>query len=124
VHGRIGIQHSDPLSFSVLVAVVNPLILWVLFTLRDRDFHRQLFSRAALAESRLLLILGVLFAMMRIADQIALSLTLASYAMAVKRSAGAFSVILGRWFFNERLFGIKLLGALVMLVGVLVLTQD
>ncbi len=124
VLGRIGIQLSDPLSFSVLVAVVNPAILWVIFTLRDRQFHRQLLSRAALAEWRMLLVLGVLFALMRVADQIALSLTLASYAMAVKRSAGAFSVLLGRWFFNERLVGIKLLGALVMLAGVLALTQD
>jgi hypothetical protein len=50
---------------------------------------------------RPLLLLGVLFALMRIADQIALSLTLASYAMAVKRTAGLFSVLLGHWYYGE-----------------------
>jgi len=123
VFGRIGIQMSDPLSFSVLVAVVNPLVLWILFTLRDRRFHTRLITPDLRREIRPLLVLGLLFALMRIADQIALSLTLASYAMAVKRTAGVFSVLLGRWFFDERYVVAKLLGSLVMLLGVLALTQ-
>ena len=124
VFGRIGIQLSDPLSFSVLVAVVNPVILVLLFTLRDARFIPDLLRLDPRPQARPLLLLGVLFALMRISDQIALSLTLASYAMAVKRSAGAFSVLLGRWLFDERLVAVKLLGALVMLLGVLALTQD
>jgi drug/metabolite transporter (DMT)-like permease len=123
VFGRIGIQLSDPLSFSVMVAMINPLILWVLFTLRDHRFHTRLITPEARRQLRPLLLLGVLFALMRIADQIALGLTLASYAMAVKRTAGVFSVFLGRWFFNEGHLAPKLLGALIMLLGVLALTQ-
>jgi drug/metabolite transporter (DMT)-like permease len=124
VFGRIGIQLSDPLSFSVMVAVVNPLVLGILFTLRDRHFLSQLVSPRLRREMRPLLLLGLLFALMRIADQIALSLTLASYAMAVKRTAGVFSVLLGRWFFAEGFVATKLAGSAVMLLGVLALTQD
>jgi drug/metabolite transporter (DMT)-like permease len=124
VFGRIGIQLSDPLSFSVVVAVVNPLVLWILFTLMDREFHTRLVTPELRREIRPLLLLGLLFALMRIADQIALSLTLASYAMAVKRTAGVFSVLLGHWFFAERYMAIKLVGSAVMLLGVLALTQD
>jgi drug/metabolite transporter (DMT)-like permease len=123
VFGRIGIQLSDPLSFAVLVAIVNPLILWSVFRLRDRHFHARLLDPSLRQHVRALLLLGVLFALMRIADQIALGLTLASYAMAVKRTAGVFSVILGRWFFNEPHGTIKLVGSLVMLIGVAALTQ-
>jgi drug/metabolite transporter (DMT)-like permease len=123
VFGRIGIQLSDPLSFSVVVAVVNPLILWILFSLRDRKFNSRLLTPDLRRELRPLLLLGLLFALMRIADQIALSLTLASYAMAVKRTAGVFSVLLGRWFFAERYLATKLLASVVMLLGVLALTQ-
>lgn len=122
VFGRIGIRLSDPLSFSVMVAVVNPLVLWIAFTLMDRRFHTRLWGPGLRREIRPLLLLGLLFALMRIADQIALSLTLASYAMAVKRSAGVFSVLLGRWFFAEGDLAPKLVGALVMLLGVLTLT--
>ncbi len=123
VFGRIGIQLSDPLSFAVLVAIVNPAVLFVAFVLHDRRFPARLISPDVRREIRPLLLLGVLFALMRIADQIALSLTLASYAMAVKRTAGVFSVLLGRWFFNERQVAAKLTGAIVMLIGVLALTQ-
>ncbi|MGE5155034.1 MAG: EamA family transporter [Bdellovibrio bacteriovorus] len=124
VFGRIGIQLSDPLSFSVMVAVVNPLVLGILFSLRDRRFLPQLLTPSLRREIRPLLLLGLLFALMRIADQIALSLTLASYAMAVKRTAGVFSVLLGRWFFAEGFVATKLAGSAVMLLGVLALTQD
>lgn len=124
VFGRIGIQLSDPLSFSVVVAVVNPLVLWIVFTLMDREFHTRLVTPDLRREIRPLLLLGLLFALMRIADQIALSLTLASYAMAVKRTAGIFSVLLGRWFFAEGYVATKLVGSAVMLLGVLALTQD
>lgn len=123
VFGRIGIQLSDPLSFAVLVAIVNPLILWLVFRLRDRHFHSRLLDPRLRRHIRPLLLLGVLFALMRIADQIALGLTLASYAMAVKRTAGVFSVLLGRWFFNEPHGTVKLVGSLVMLIGVAALTQ-
>ncbi|CRI63726.1 membrane hypothetical protein [Thiocapsa sp. KS1] len=123
VVGRIGIQMSDPLSFTVVVAIVNPLVLFILFSLYDRRFYRTIFTPQAHRRIRPLLVLGGLFALMRIADQIALSLTLASYAMAVKRTAGIFSVVLGRWFFKETHTLVKLLGAAVMLLGVLALVQ-
>ncbi|MBK1644020.1 EamA family transporter [Thiocapsa imhoffii] len=122
VIGRIGIQLSDPLSFAVVVAIVNPLILFVIFSVRDRSFYRQIKFAVMRRHARPLLILGALFAAMRIADQIALSLTLASYAMAVKRTAGLFSVALGRWFFKETHPLVKSAGAVIMLFGVLVLT--
>jgi drug/metabolite transporter (DMT)-like permease len=124
VFGRIGIQLSDPLSFAVVVAIVNPVVLFIVFTLRKRRFYAEIFTSNARRQIRPLLLLGGLFALMRVADQIALSLTLASYAMAVKRTAGVFSVLLGRWFFKETYTLIKLVGAAVMLIGVLALTQD
>ncbi|MBK5970849.1 MULTISPECIES: EamA family transporter [Thiorhodovibrio] len=120
--GRVGIQLSDPLSFAVMVAAINPVMLYVIFSLQNRDFHREAFSPKVLQHGRSLLSLGVLFALMRIADQIALSLTLASYAMAVKRSAGLFAVVLGRWFFDEARLLVKLTGSAVMLLGLIVLT--
>lgn len=120
--GRVGIQHSDPLSFAVMVAVINPLILFVLFRLQTRDFAREVFAIKQSGQIQPLLVLGVLFALMRIADQIALSLTLASYVMAVKRSAGLFAVVLGRWLYGERRLLAKFAGTLVMLGGLVLLS--
>jgi drug/metabolite transporter (DMT)-like permease len=122
--GRIGIQMSDPLSFAVIVAVVNPIVLFTLFSLQDHRFYREAFPSDLHHQARPLLLLGVLFALMRIADQIALSLTLASYAMGVKRTAGMFSVLLGRWYYGEGHMAARLTGSAVMLIGLAVLTQS
>ncbi|MFE8033790.1 EamA family transporter [Thiohalocapsa marina] len=121
--GRVGIQMSDPLSFAVMVAMVNPVILFLLFSLQDRRFYREAFTPRLRQEAGPLLLLGLLFALMRIADQIALSLTLASYAMAVKRSAGLFSVLLGRWVYGEGHLLARLAGSLVMLAGLVLLAR-
>ncbi|WP_058555363.1 EamA family transporter [Thiohalocapsa sp. ML1] len=122
--GRVGIQMSDPLSFAVVVAVVNPVVLFVMFSVQDHRFYREAFPRHLRREIRPLLLLGVLFALMRIADQIALSLALASYVMAVKRSAGMFSVLLGHWYYGEGHLIARLAGSAVMLAGLFVLTQS
>jgi drug/metabolite transporter (DMT)-like permease len=120
--GRVAIQLSDPLSFAVMVALINPLLLFGLFSLRQRGFYREVFDPGVLRHGRSLLALGLLFALMRVADQIALSLTLASYAMAVKRSAGLFAVVLGRWIYAEERVLAKLAGTAIMLFGLLALT--
>ena len=121
--GRIGIERSDPLSFAVVVAVVNPIVLFTVFSVQDRRFYREVMPPNLAEQTKPLLLLGVLFALMRIADQIALSMTLASYAMAVKRTAGMFSVLIGRWYFHEGGTRAKLAGSAIMLLGLFVLTQ-
>jgi drug/metabolite transporter (DMT)-like permease len=121
--GRVGIQMTDPLSFAVVVAIVNPIVLFALFSVQDHRFYREAFPRDLRRQLRPLLLLGLLFALMRIADQIALSLTLASYAMAVKRTAGMFSVLLGHWYYNEHHLAARLGGSAIMLLGLVLLTQ-
>ncbi len=122
--GRVGIQMSDPLSFAVVVAIVNPVVLFVMFSLQDHRFYREAFPEQLREQVRPLLLLGVLFALMRIADQIALSLTLASYAMAVKRTAGVFAVLLGHWYYGEGHVAARLAGSGLLLAGLFVLTQS
>jgi drug/metabolite transporter (DMT)-like permease len=122
--GRVAIQQSDPLSFAVMVAMINPVILFTLFSLQDRHFYRQFSAARILPHWRGLLLLGLLFALMRLFDQIALSMTLASYVMGVKRTAGIFSVVLGHFLLREHHLPSKLAGSLIMLVGVLAVMQD
>jgi drug/metabolite transporter (DMT)-like permease len=122
--GRVAIQQSDPLSFAVMVAMINPVILFAMFSLQNHRFYRELGGAQMLPRWRGLLLLGVLFALMRLFDQIALSMTLASYVMGVKRTAGVFAVLLGHLLFRERHLPSKLLGSLIMLAGVLAVMQD
>lgn len=122
--GRIGIGLSDPISFAVMVSLVNPIVLFAIFSLQDRRFYCQVFNQDLRREVKPLMALGLLFALMRIADQIALSLTLASYAMSVKRTAGIFSVLLGKYLYHEHHMAERLMGSAVMLAGLFALMQD
>ncbi len=122
--GRVGIQLSDPLSFAVVVAIVNPVVLFVIFSIQDHHFYHEAFPRDLLQQARPLLLLGLLFALMRIADQIALGLTLASYAMAVKRTGGLFSVLLGHFYYKEGHVLVRLGGSVIMLLGLLALVWE
>jgi len=120
--GRYAIQQSDPYSFAITIAFVNPVVLFVLFSILSPGFHRELTGAKARANIGKLLLLGAFFALMRLADQIALSMTLASYATGVKRMSGVFSVLLGMWLFGERGIKPRLLGSFVMVLGIFALT--
>lgn len=121
--GRKAILLSDPLSFAVMVALVNPIVLLLIFSVQNRSFYKEIIGSNARAHIQNLGLLGILFALMRLADQIALSMTLASYAMAVKRMAGVFSVLIGHFLFREPRMRVKLVGSTVMVLGVLVMIR-
>ena len=121
--GRSAIQQTDPYSFAITIAFVNPVVLFLLFSIQSPGFHRELTGTKARANIGKLLLLGSFFALMRLADQIALSMTLASYATGVKRMSGVFSVLLGMWLFGERGIKPRLIGSAIMVLGIFALTQ-
>jgi uncharacterized membrane protein len=53
---------------------------------------------------------------------LALSLVETAYMIALKRTSILFAVILGYLFFRERYVGFRLTGALLMLLGVVIIT--
>ena len=122
--GREAIGLSDSLSFAVMVSIINPLVLFCMFTLQHRYFYREILGGLNRQYLLALLSLGLLFALMRIADQIALGMALASYVMAVKRMAGVFTVIIGHIMFREERLSLKLLGSVIMVSGVWVMIYD
>jgi drug/metabolite transporter (DMT)-like permease len=124
VLGREAIRLSEPVSFAVMVAIINPVVLFIIFSTQNLGFYKELIGSKARAHIGALALLGGLFALMRLADQMALSLTLASYAMALKRMAGVFSVIIGHYLFREPRMPIKLLASVIMVLGVLAMIED
>jgi uncharacterized membrane protein len=68
------------------------------------------------------LLAGVFTAVAAAAQMTALTLTLAAYVIAVKRTSTLFGVFLGAALFGETRIRERLLGALVMLAGFILLT--
>ena len=76
-------------------------------------------SRASLRE---VLLVGGTQALMCLFHMLALSLVETAYMIALKRTSILFAVILGYLFFRERYVGFRLTGALLMLLGVVIIT--
>jgi drug/metabolite transporter (DMT)-like permease len=71
-----------------------------------------------------LLLLGFLTAVMILSQFAALQLTVASYVIAIKRSGMILSVVLGYFFFKEKHLRARLTGAVLMTIGVLLLSTQ
>jgi drug/metabolite transporter (DMT)-like permease len=82
--------------------------------LRRRPIERSMVPR--------LFLLGLVCAVMVLSQFAALRLALASYVIAVKRSGMLLSVVLGRLLFKERSLAVRLLGAALMIAGVVTIS--
>lgn len=82
--------------------------------LRKRPIDRAMLPR--------LFLIGFICAVMVLSQFAAMRLALASYVIAVKRSGMLLSVILGRFIFHERSLAVRLLGAALMIAGVVTLS--
>lgn len=113
-YDKVGVQASTPLAWAASVNGVVALALGgVLLGGRATRWR---------AEPAMVLAAGLLSALIAAAQMTALTLTLAAYVIAVKRTSTLFGVVLGHVVFREANLRARLGGAAVMLVGFLVLT--
>jgi len=68
-----------------------------------------------------LFLLGFIFAVMILAQMMAIEMTLASYVIAIKRAGMVVGVLLGYYVFKERNLRFRLVGAALMSAGVIVI---
>jgi drug/metabolite transporter (DMT)-like permease len=117
--GKLAINHSSPLFFGTTYFIVLALI-YTPFGLPG--MRRSPLSRAGWGT---MLIVGALNALMVVSHVLAISLANVAYMIAVKRSSLLFSVLYGYLIFREGYVGERLIGALLMLAGfVLVVTAS
>ena len=114
---KIGVQNSSPIfwAFSINLFVMLTLIPFIFFKSKH-DFS------AIKTDFKVLFPIGFFSALTIIFQMIAISLTLVAYVISIKRVSVVFGVLWGRFFFKE--IGIKerLIGALVMVLGVVLIT--
>jgi drug/metabolite transporter (DMT)-like permease len=113
---KAAVVRSGPLSYYLLwhLAMAIPLAIWLLFRAsRLRALAAQVVPAAGTAA------LHVLAGSLQMA---ALPLLPASYVIAIKRAGMLLGIVYGRVLFGERDLAQRLLGAAVMLLGVLCIT--
>jgi drug/metabolite transporter (DMT)-like permease len=112
--GKLAILHSSPTFFGVAYFLLFTLLVFSLFPLIPRAHVRNLFAKPFPGVASGLALAGMIFS-----HTFAISLIQAAYMLSIKRSSLLFGVIFGAVFFRERNLRERLLGASVMMSGVL-----
>ncbi len=115
--GKIAVQHSDPLFFSVIYSFLLSFIFYLVVNFRTKHFYSKVFSRPVL-----FLFIGILITIMIITHLSAVNLVEVAYMVSVKRLSILFGVIYGIMVFKETNIKERLLGAIVMVSGIVMIT--
>lgn len=113
---KIAILHSNPVFYIFLFHVFLTIIFTSLIQFKSKDKIKQV-KKNYLG----LILIGFLFAVMIVSQMIAIKLTLVAYVNSVKRTTVIFSVIFGYFFFKEKNFKQCLAGAIIMVIGVVLI---
>lgn len=116
VYDKVAVVASSPAFYTSFFCVTFGVLYapFLVFGLRKTPPGPEMIPR--------LLLLGAIGAVMILSQLAAIQLTLASYVIAIKRSGMILSVVLGHLLFKEKHLRARLAGALLMTVGVVVLS--
>jgi len=115
--GKLAINHSSPVFFgtsyvAVFAVVFTPVAL----------YYTKKPVRVPAGGVTIYVFIGLFIAVLTIVQPLALSMTQVSYMIAVKRTSMLFSIGYGKVMFGEENVRERLLGASVMLLGLVVMT--
>lgn len=114
---KIGIQHSNALFFPIMSHAFTSSLLFPMMLMKSKKSMKGI--RVNL---KVLSTIGLFNALMAIFVMKALELALVPYVISVKRMSIFFSTLYGLFFFKERRVMERLTGALIMILGVLLIS--
>ena len=114
---KIGLQNSSPLFWVIAVDIYVALLMLPLCT-----FRRNRKTAQIRANWRALLTLGLFGGLTAVCQMTAISLTLVAYVISIKRTSAIGGVLFGYLIFKEKGIRARLVGAIVMVFGVLFIT--
>ncbi|MCK4397974.1 MAG: EamA family transporter [Methanophagales archaeon] len=114
---KIGLQNSSPLFWVIAVDIYVVLLMLPLCTFRGNRKTAQI-----RANWHALLTLGLFGGLTAVCQMTAISLTLVAYVISIKRTSAIGGVLFGYLIFKEMGIRARLVGAIVMVFGVLFIT--
>lgn len=119
--GKVAIQHSNPLFFAVfypplLSFSLLPIMLFRTSSKRSNSDSRGKFNK--LFRRKIFYIIGLCIALESIFHFSAITLIEVSYMISVKRTSLLFGIIFGAIFFGENNIRERLVGGIIMIIGV------
>lgn len=115
--GKMAIQHSSPVFFGSVYPIILGIALFPLMKYKSKASLSMIVSRP-----KMFALIGASIALMMLNHCIAISLTDVSYMISVKRTSLLFGIMYGALVFKEVNIKERLLGSVVMIVGVVFIT--
>ena len=113
---KMGIVNSSPLFWVVSISVFLSVMMFLLLIVMSRSKIAQLKTHY-----KGLLPVGLFSAASLIFQMLALNMTLVAYVISIKRTSALMGVIFGYFVFKEKGIKQRLIGTIIMLIGVLMI---
>jgi drug/metabolite transporter (DMT)-like permease len=114
---KIGVVNSSPLFWVFAISLFNTLLFIPILAFKSPKGLRKLETHWKPA-----LGIGIFAALSNVFQMVAIKLTLVAYVISIKRTSAIFGVIFGVLFFKEKGLKERLFGALLMVLGVVLIT--
>lgn len=113
---KVAIRLSNPLFYALMGGVLFVINLSILLAIMGRSL------KPILKQYKILAPIGIAAGFSLAAQMTAFSLTIVPNAIAVKRTSTLFGAVWGKLFFKEEKFRERIVGAAVMVIGVIIIT--
>lgn len=115
--GKMAILHSSPLFFTatylpILAAILFPVLVW-----KNHGKMKQIFSHGTIFS-----LIGLTIAFATITHFLAVNIAEVPYVISVKRTSLLFGIMYGALWFKETHIKERLIGSIVMIIGVIIIT--
>ncbi|MDI6806664.1 MAG: DMT family transporter, partial [Candidatus Aenigmarchaeota archaeon] len=114
---KIAVLHSNPFFYAIVGNVFLSLALFPIMFLKSKQNLKQFPINI-----KALIPIGLFSALMFIFQLSAIMLTLVVYVIVIKRTSAIFSIFYGRFIFKEVNIKERLLGTIIMILGVLLIS--
>jgi drug/metabolite transporter (DMT)-like permease len=114
---KIGVQNSSPIFWAISVNVLAALVMIPIVLHKSPHNIRQMPANA-----KTLIPIGLFSALMLVFQMTAINMTLVAYVISIKRTSAIFSVFFGYLIFREKDIRSRLVGTVIMIIGVLLIT--
>ncbi len=114
---KIGIINSSPIFWTISMNSITLIFLFIIMYFKSRDNIKLI-----RINYKTLLPMGFFSALSLTAQMAAINLTLVANVISIKRTSAILSVLYGYFIFKEKGIKERLVGVIIMIVGVLVIT--
>ncbi len=113
---KIGVGNSSPIFWVITVNVMLAILMFPIMIIKSKNY-KKILKR----DSKILLPIGLFSALSLIFHMTAISITIVAYVISIKRLNVIFSIIFSHFIFKEKNIKERLVGGLIMVVGVVVI---